>query len=124
MVQADGDADGEIVQAAVHASQRQTTTLIGEDTDLLILLLYHYDVDCKDVYFRSDKGKPVIYNIRVLKDLLGDQICRNLLFVHAFTGCDTSSRIFGIGKKSVFQKVTKRGPCIEIMLKYFLHTTY
>jgi len=30
-----------------------------------------------------------------------------MLFVHAFTGCDTTSRIFGVGKNSVFQKVMK-----------------
>jgi len=35
-----GDADYDIVQAAVEASQLQSTTLIGEDTHLLILLLH------------------------------------------------------------------------------------
>jgi len=39
---ATGDADYYIVQAAVQASQLQSTTLIGEDTDLLILLLHYF----------------------------------------------------------------------------------
>ena len=87
-------------------SAYKSTTLIGEDTDLLVLLLYHAAAnDCKDLYFRSDKGKPNVYNIKVLKRLLGDDVCSDLLFVHAFSGCDTTSRIFGVGKKSVVQKV-------------------
>ena len=79
--------------------------MIGEDTDLLVLLLYHYTVAGKELYFRSDKENPHIYDIRKLKTLFEDHVCTSLLFAHAFTGCDTTSRIFGIGKKSAFQKV-------------------
>ena len=28
-----------------------------------------------------------------------------MLFAHAFSGCDTTSRIFGVGKKTIFQKL-------------------
>ena len=104
VVQAEGDADVVIVQAAVESSKQETTTLTGDDTDLLILLLYHGYVNCKDLYFQSDNGKPTIYNIRVLKDLLGDQTCTDLLFIHAFTDCDISSSIFGVGKISSVSK--------------------
>ena len=78
-----------------------STTLVAEDTDLLILLLYYYNVNNRDLYFRSDKGKPTVYNVRVLKQLLGEDVCTDLLFAHAFTGSDTTSRIFGVGKNSV-----------------------
>lgn len=97
-----GDADLEIVKAAVTMSTTKSTTLIGEDTDLLILLLYHGKPESKELYFRSDKGKPNVYNIKILKNLLGDGVCTDLLFAHAFTGRDTTSRFFGVGKKSVF----------------------
>jgi hypothetical protein len=36
-----GDADVDIVRAAVESSLLLTTTLIGEDTDLLVLLLHY-----------------------------------------------------------------------------------
>ncbi|KAJ8280237.1 hypothetical protein GJAV_G00052180 [Gymnothorax javanicus] len=39
VINASGDADVDIVKAAVKASEHQPITLIGEDTDLLILLL-------------------------------------------------------------------------------------
>ena len=105
VIQAEGDADVDIVKAAVTMSTTRSTTLIGEDTDLLMLLLYHGNLDSKDIFFRSDKGKSFVYDIKVLKALLGTDVCTGLLFAHAFTGCDTTSRIFGVGKKSVFQKV-------------------
>ena len=39
--------------------------------------------------------------------VLGDQICDNLLFVHALLGCDmyTTSRVFGIGKPEALKKL-------------------
>ena len=55
MVNAPGDADVDIVKAAVDVSLLHTTTLIGEDTDLLVLLLYYVQGDSKGLYFRSDK---------------------------------------------------------------------
>ena len=105
-IQAEGDADLDIVKAAFAMSEHISVTLIGEDTDLLVLLLYHAPAnDCKHLYFRSDKGTPNVYNITVLKRLLRDNVCSDLLFIHAISGCDTTSRIFGVGKKSVVQKV-------------------
>ena len=41
----------------------------------------------------------------VLIRLLCNDVCSDLLFIHAVSGCDTTSRIFGVGKKSVVQKV-------------------
>lgn len=108
VIQAEGDADVDIVKAAVSMSLYRSTTLIGEDTDLLVLLLYHATTDCKDLYFRSDKGKANVYNIKVLKCVLSDDVCADLLFAHASSGCDTTSRIFGVGKKSGLQKIIKR----------------
>lgn len=110
VINTDGDADYHIVKAAIAASETQTTTLIGEDTDLLILLLYHMDPDRKTLYFRSDnksRKQLRVYNINKLKCLLGDKLCSELPFIHAFTGCDTTSRIFGVGKKSFFEKFLK-----------------
>ena len=41
VVNAHGDADEDIVKTAVETSLQHTATLIGEDTDLLVLLLYY-----------------------------------------------------------------------------------
>ncbi|KAG7165603.1 hypothetical protein Hamer_G013102 [Homarus americanus] len=102
VINALGDADMDIVKAAIKASQHQLTTLIGEDTDLLILLLYNAEANSRGLYFRSDKSTvPKVYNISEMKQVLGSDMCSQLLFIHTFTGCDTTSHIFSVGKKPV-----------------------
>ena len=105
VIYAEADTDVDIVTASVTMSSYKSTTLIGEDTYLLVLL-YDGATEGKEVYFRPDKGTPhiYIYNINILKQLLGDDVCLNLLFAHALSGCDTISQIFGVGKKSVFRR--------------------
>ena len=39
-----------------------------------------------------------------MKEQLGDGVCHNLLFLHAILGCDTTSRVYGIGKVAALKK--------------------
>ena len=50
---------GELInqQLMVSRSRHCTTTLVGEDTDLLILLLHYSSTDNENTYFRSDANK-------------------------------------------------------------------
>ena len=78
---------------------RLNTVVVGEDTDLLILLLHHANMDSKELYqSRSKTQKVRLWNIKASKEKLGSCICSKLLFIHAITGCDTTSRLYGIGK--------------------------
>ena len=36
--------------------------------------------------------------MNAVRGILGEMVCKNILFVHAFLGCDTTSRVFGVGK--------------------------
>lgn len=51
---AEGDADLLIVQTAVASAKDMKTVLVGEDTDLLVLLCYHVDLHGKDILFKSE----------------------------------------------------------------------
>lgn len=51
---AEGDADLLTVQTAVASAKDMTTVLVGEDTDLLILLCYHVELHGKDILFKSE----------------------------------------------------------------------
>ena len=85
----------------------KSTTLIGEDTDLLVLLLF------KALYFRSDTSKDTkVYDINVLSNVLGSDVSKHLLFAHSFTGYDTTSRIYGMGKKPLIQKLIRGDPVL------------
>ena len=115
-----GDADVEIVKAAVKASEHHTTTLVGEDTDLLMLLLY-YAGDNRGLYFRSDKLRAhKVYNICEMKKTLGSDLCSQLLFIHAFTGCDSTSRIFSVGKQAAFHKLVNGDSTLKSCADLFL----
>ena len=110
VIHAKGDADVDIAKAVVTASSYSSTTHIREDMDLLVLLLYYYEEqDSNDLYFLSDKDKitPYVYGIRILKQLLGGEFSCNLLIGHAFSGSNTTSQIFGVGKKTIFHRVIK-----------------
>jgi len=94
--------DVKIAKAAIHRSTFafKPTTLIGEDTDLLAFLLNHAQVsNCSALFFSVDKAKSYVYNIKVPKQVLGEEVCKDLLFLLAFTGCDSVSRVFRIGTK-------------------------
>ena len=124
VIQSPGDADVDIVQATVERSRHCTTTLFGEDTDLPILLLHYPRTDNEIIYFRSNGNKQSkehrVYNINLLKETLGDDVCNELLFVHAYSGCDSTSRIYGIGKKSAFRKLVKSDPAMEPSASAFI----
>ena len=108
-IHAASDADLFICQTAVDSASRCPTTLMGEDTDLLVLLCFHAKPNSFDLYFRSE-GKQTtkkrrIWNIKWLQQALGPDTCQLLPFVHAISGCDTTSRLFGIGKGVPLKKL-------------------
>ena len=74
LIQSLGDADVNIVKATVERSRHCTTTLVGEDTYLLILLLHYSKTDNEIIYFRSDANKQSkehsVYTINLLKETL------------------------------------------------------
>jgi hypothetical protein len=51
---ASGDTDIDIVKNTISSSKNCTTTIVGEDTDLLILFLYHAKNYNFKLYFRSN----------------------------------------------------------------------
>ncbi|KAK6176044.1 hypothetical protein SNE40_014405 [Patella caerulea] len=99
-VQATDDADLLIVQTAVDKSDTKEVVVFGEDTDLLVLLIHHAKQNLKRIYFTSDKQATTkankIWDISKTKSLIGEDLCYQLPFIHAITGCDTTSRLFGI----------------------------
>ena len=54
VLRAKGDADVDIVKAAISEASSKSTAVIGEDTDLLVILLYHALAESYDLFFYSD----------------------------------------------------------------------
>ena len=107
--QARHDADLLIVQTAIATARQQPIVLIGDNTDLLVLLLYHGEMDGYDLFLASEPKqhtqKNKVWYIKQAKHLLRPSVCDNILFMHAILGCDTTSRLFGLGKGLVLKKI-------------------
>ncbi|GBL72265.1 hypothetical protein AVEN_115229-1 [Araneus ventricosus] len=95
--QAVEDADLLIVETAVSVkSQYDNIFVVGEGIDLLVLLTGLAPMK-ENLYFRKcGKGRTpdVLYSTTSFKY----KFSRMILFIHAFSGCDTSSALFGHGK--------------------------
>ena len=100
------DADVVIAKTAAEVSLEASTVVIGEDTDLLVLLCNQPSTENK-IYLKSDKNvnQKKIWDRNKTKSVLSNDTCNHLLFVHALTGCDTTSRLFGIGKGKILKKL-------------------
>ena len=96
-----GDADVLIVQAASTSADNQETVLVGNDTDLLVLLIYHAKNVRHNVLFRpktrraSQKGNRY-WNIPAMLALLGSVVTNNNMFLHAIHGFHTTSGVYGL----------------------------
>ena len=78
------------------------TFVIAEDTDILVLLCHYYKPGMS-LYMKSEKVsiKRSFWNLKTTCAALGEKLCQNLPFLHALSGCDTTSGLHGIGKGSV-----------------------
>ena len=97
-----------IAQKAVEVAREVDTVLVGDDTDLFVLLRYYASLECHIIFFKPELKKgsknPGVWNITAVKEKLGPELCSNILFLHAILECDTTSQLFGIGKGTSLKK--------------------
>jgi len=88
--------------------------VVGDETDLLVLLTHHLKEDISDIWFRSEAKRSVEkstelpaapISIRSLQRKFGSTVCQQLLVVHTFGGCDTTLAIFGHGKGKILERI-------------------
>lgn len=102
VLQAVGDADVLIANTAVARAAESPTTVVGEDTDLLVLLICHADPESHTLYMQSDKKKGKkfrVWDIHWFQRSLRTEMCSLLPFAHAkavipHLTCLASARVF------------------------------
>ena len=100
-----GDADTTIVKTAINQATLSSNpvVVVTDDTDIAIVRLYHWKDCMVDIIFfpeRLQKGgsvKSITPFLTTIKEYL--------LFIHAWSGCDTVSAPFGNGKASFLQLI-------------------
>ena len=96
-MQSDGDADVDIVSSALTVANTFPVTLLGEDTDLLILLLWHFNPSLHHpVHLYSNSSKTAV-DIKKSKQLLSDELTHSNRAIYTFCGCDIKARFFWVG---------------------------
>ena len=79
-----GDADVLIVKITVESAGERNTVLVGDDTDLLVLLCFYTRSDGFDLYFKPEpkaNSRRRVWNMKKVKEQLGDDVCHDLLFL-------------------------------------------
>jgi hypothetical protein len=79
--------------------------VVADDTDIIIMLLYHWTDAVGDLIFFQQKLQRG-WNIKDVNPKI-EEIKEYLLFIHAMSGCDTTSAPFGKGKISMLNLVKK-----------------
>ena len=58
-------------------------------------------------------SKRRLWNLKTIKKQLErSEVCHNMLFIHSVLGCDTTSRLYEIGKATALEKYTN-SPTLE-----------
>ena len=96
--QAKSDADTLIVHTALEiaSTTNSPVVVIGTDTDLLAILVARA-TPSMNLYMLCQDKPTTLFNVKEIQDTLGE-IKQYILFIHAFTGCDTTSAIYNKGK--------------------------
>ena len=118
--QAMGDADLLIVLTAIEEDEKGIEAyVIGEDTDLLVLLTVHAPSENKLKMVVPKKGnqQEKIYRISDIQRGIGD-MKDVLLAIYAFTGCDTVSAIYKKGKITPYRKLQANDALREKLLVF------
>lgn len=113
---AKADADTLIVASALdEAKKGDTAVVVGQDTDLLVLLAFLASKKDNVFFLRSasdGKRQESLFHIPRQKTALGKS-CDVILFVHAVTGCDTTSSLYKKGKLNALKLLKNNLDLIE-----------
>ena len=107
-----GDADVLIVEKALEKAISEEVVVSAEDTDVLVLLMSHWNETLHDIIFCAErKEKPArVLKSYSLQELVGScNYKEHILFAHAWTGCDSTSAMHRQGKSVIHFSPADKG---------------
>lgn len=105
-----GDANTLIMLTALEfAPNGQAVTVVGEYTDVFIMLLYHWNTCMSDILLwkegRRSKARQ-IYSMKKTYNRVSQEI-RKYIFIYAWSGCNTMSATYGHEKTNLVKQLKK-----------------
>ena len=94
----------------MDSAANSPTTVVGEDTDLLVLLCLHADVKSQPLFFKSEKKQTAkknhkMSNINRLKTVMGPELRLLLPFFYCPSCMQFLARLYGVGKGVTLRKL-------------------
>lgn len=112
--------DDLIIETAIALSEYQKTgVIIGEDIDLLVILIGRIQSHQQEIFFKKfgiGNVKTQIYSSKSFDQY--PRTKKHILFLHAFSGYDTTSALFKKGKKTV-TRALKKIPNLDKLVEVF-----
>ena len=102
------EADTRLLLHAHHAStDHPWVDVQSPDTDVAVLCAHiRKAMTCEQLWFHTGvKNRCCYIPIHEIVSAIGPDICKALPALHALTGCDSTSALSGIGKKTAFRKL-------------------
>ena len=99
------EADTRIFLHAFHGAQNGHSSIIvkSSDTDVEVLALYYrFDIHSRLYILSGTSKRSRIIDVSAVTENLGEDMCRALPGLHAFSGCDSVSAFVSKGKKKAF----------------------
>ena len=100
------EADSRMIYHALRSNTN--VVVVSKDTDVLILMIYAYALYSIEEEWVMKIGPSKYVNIAKIVKHISHQVSIMLPYVHALTGCDTTSYLYGVGKIRVFNKILKK----------------
>ena len=121
VVNCSGEADTKVVSSAIAYAKRNEglCVVVADDTDIAVMLLYHWTTEISGIYFVQQRTLQA-WNVRDVEISIPD-IKSDLLFLHAWSGCDSTSTIFGEGKV-IIVKLLRKSKVLKQISKRLLTT--
>ena len=100
------EADTRMLLHASHASPNGHEYVVIKlpDTDVAVIsCAFSHDINARLLFCTGTKQKQRYIDITAVGRSLGEDVCKALPGMHAFTRCDSTSAFVGKGKKQAFQ---------------------
>ena len=77
----------------------------ADDTDIVVMLVHHWQENMSEVYFLQERWSKA-WSVKHASSR-NEIIKEHLLFLHSWSGCDTTSAVFGKGKPKLVETLIK-----------------
>ena len=96
------------METALEIAQKNLgpVTVVADDTDIVVMLVHHWQENMSEVYFLQERWSKT-WSVKHASSR-NEIIKEHLLFLHSWTGCDTTSTVLDKGKVVCILKLVRR----------------